>query len=479
MINAYDEIAYPPAAFRQTHPDRLAADALLFGLSPAPVDGSRVLEIGAGDGSNLIPMALTYPGSRFVGFDLAAGPIAGGVETISALDLDNIQLFQGDITNIDLGPEPFDYIISHGVYSWVTAEVRQALMALVDRSLAAQGVAFVSYNSLPGGFIRLAIRDELLRGVRAVAGRTAKVEAAMRRVKSWPAPSRHLGAFQRAVAEEVGQMRERSFAALAHDELSDAYHPVYLDDFANHCAANGLQILVESDPKQVGSWFAAPNTTGPNTAADVNAEIIARAQREDFVSVRFFRQSLIVRGEAHVQRRPLTAPLRAMHVSMRARRGPDGRFSSEGGARFEAPNAAWAQVLEHLVGSWPATTPVANFELDEAGLTTLARLYCLDAVELVAAPSRFITTAGDRPAASPLARLQASRGDARLTTLRHAMTDVENDFTRRFVAALDGTRTRAEIARDIAPHFNLAPDAAANRLAVLLDVLAHTPLLVQ
>jgi ubiquinone/menaquinone biosynthesis C-methylase UbiE len=433
-----------------------------------------VLEIGAGDGSNLIPMALAYPEGRFVGFDLAAAPVRRGLETIAALGLSNIRLFQADITSIALEPETFDYVIAHGIYSWVPDHVRDAMMRLVRRSLAPQGVAFVSYNALPGSYVRLAIRRDLLLNVRGVAGRTAKVEAAMRRLQSWPDPSRQQKPFQRAMAEEADQMRRRSFAALAHDELSDVYHPVYLEDFADHCAANDLKILVESDPKEIGAWFAPPTVT-----ERVEEDVLARAQQSDIAGIRLFHQSLLVRRETDIHRRPRTALLGGLHVSLRARRSADGRFSSEGGVSFSVPDPAMADTLERLAGMWPSTAPVASLGFNQAGLDALAGLYALDAVELVAAPSRFITRPGERPAASPLARLQARRGDARLTTLRHTMTDVDNDFTRDFVAALDGGRTRVEIARDIAPHFNLAPPAAADGLNTLLEVLARTPLLIQ
>src|SRR5215213_930881 len=96
----YDEIPYPSVPFPQTHPDRLAVLAMLYGMRPAPVEQCRVLELGCGDGSNLIPMALGLPTARFVGVDLAAEPIARGVQTIEALGRDNIALRQADVRQL-------------------------------------------------------------------------------------------------------------------------------------------------------------------------------------------------------------------------------------------------------------------------------------------------------------------------------------------------------------------------------------------
>jgi tRNA G46 methylase TrmB len=68
-LTAYDEVLYPSYTHNQTHPDRLATIATLFGLTPAPVERCRVLELGCGNGSNLVPMAYGLPGSEFVGID--------------------------------------------------------------------------------------------------------------------------------------------------------------------------------------------------------------------------------------------------------------------------------------------------------------------------------------------------------------------------------------------------------------------------
>jgi SAM-dependent methyltransferase len=471
MINAYDEIAYPSAAFPETHPDRLAAKAKLFGLEPASIDRRRVLEIGAGDGSNLIPMALTSPNASFVGFDLAGEPIKRGIEIARALGLANLNLFQADILDVDLGPDPFDYIIVQGIYSWVPEAVRNELMRLVRRSLAPRGVAYISYNALPGCYVRLAIRRDLQFGARGVASRPARVAAAMQRLAAWPAPSPAFGAFQNAVAEEAARMAKRSIGSLAHDELSDSYHPVFLTDVSAHAAENQLQLMTEAAANEVRAWFWPDDGPG-----DPALDVIARAQQADFGAVRCFRQGLFVGAETVLTRRPRAEAVAAMHISSTAHRVEGNRFECEG-ASFDLADPLLANVLEHLGSIWPNTAPVADMITDHDRLLALLDLYGDYSVELHVAPASF-TRGGDRPAASPLARLQAGRGETRLTTLRHTMVDVDDAFSRAFVAGLDGTRTRAEIARDIAGRFNLTAEDALAPLGVLLEILARAPLLV-
>src|SRR5262245_12481127 len=111
---AYDEIPYPGGAYQQSHVDRLETLATLFGMTPPDIRRCRVLELGCGDGSNLIPMACALPDSRFVGIDLSARQIQPGLETIRALRLANIELQQADIRDVDSSVGEFDYIIAHG-----------------------------------------------------------------------------------------------------------------------------------------------------------------------------------------------------------------------------------------------------------------------------------------------------------------------------------------------------------------------------
>src|SRR5258705_2791900 len=161
LHDSYEELPYPNFSFALTHPDRLATIGLLFGLAPVPVDRCRVLELGCSAGGNLIPMAATLPHSEFVGIDFSATAIGNGVADIAALALTNIRLLPMDIRDFGDAFGSFNYIIAHGVYSWVPEDVRESLLALCARCLAPSGIAYVSYNTLPGWHARGAIRDAM------------------------------------------------------------------------------------------------------------------------------------------------------------------------------------------------------------------------------------------------------------------------------------------------------------------------------
>jgi len=161
-MSDYAEVPYDSLPIPDTHPERLEALGYLFGLSAADPGACRVLELGCASGGNLIPLAFYFPRSRFLGVDLYANQIADGQALIDAVGLDNVTLRQGDILDLDpVALGQFDYVIVHGVYSWVPDAVRERILTLCAAVLAPEGIGYVSYNTLPGWRMRGMLRDVL------------------------------------------------------------------------------------------------------------------------------------------------------------------------------------------------------------------------------------------------------------------------------------------------------------------------------
>ena len=153
----------PNLCHNQTHPDRLAVIGRLLGMQPAPVTNCRVLELAAAKGGNLAPLAQALPDSEFVGLDYSAVQVAGGQELLAGAGSDQCAPCCSATfcrTPSDLGE--FDYIIAHGLYSWTTEPVRQRVLAICQEQLAPQGIAFISFNALPGWSMLRTMREMML-----------------------------------------------------------------------------------------------------------------------------------------------------------------------------------------------------------------------------------------------------------------------------------------------------------------------------
>ena len=323
-MSTYDEVPYPNLSHVQTHPDSLATLTTLLGLTPAPIENCRVLEIGCAQGGNLIPMAVSLPGSTLLGIDYSARQIEVGQAAIATLGLTNITLRHLDIREITPELGQFDYIIVHGVFSWVPDEVRDQLLTACQQNLAPTGVAFISYNVYPGWHMLATIRDMMLYHTRNITdpGERAAQARGLLKFLSESVPSvdqvraTMLNAYSKFLQTEMARIGPRSDAFLLHDELEEINNPLYFHQFVALAEAHGLQYVNDIDFRGALPNFWPAEVV--QTLTSVAADVIEMEQYLDFLRSRTFRQTILCHAGLIVNRTIEPDQLRRFYIAARA-----------------------------------------------------------------------------------------------------------------------------------------------------------------
>ena len=460
---SYDEVAYEGHTMARVHPDCFAVLGRLFGLDPPPADACRVLELGCGSGENLTSIAYTLPGATCVGLDTSEKAVERGRKRASSIVLPNLALEARNILEVDDRFGRFDYVICHGVYSWVPRDVQDKILEIAARNLANNGIAYVSFNAYPGWHLRRMAREMMLYHVSRFSAPAQRAEQgrALLDLLARFSISRD-NAYRSTLEEEVRSIQGVQDWYLVHDNLAAINTPLYFHEFMERAQAAGLQYL---GPAQFIPWESrlAPELT---EILDKLPDRIRREQYLDFLSGRAFRRSLLCRAGAPVRSEPSPAAIPSLWVSANARHvSPHPDTASDATETFQTPFGGELSTNRPLIKTaltllwevWPR--PVAFPELwtevakrlppaaerDTADDLAAVLLTCFQAgfIDLHVQPPVFALTPGERPAASALARLEA-RERGIVTNLKHQMVAVDV-LPRLLLEACDGTRDRAAL----------------------------------
>ena len=475
----YDETPYNSVSYPQSAPGQLAAVGYLFGLETPDVARARVLEIGCAAGGNLIPYAATHPDARVVGVDLSPAQIDQGRLMVDGLGLDNVELLAGDIARMDVAAlGQFDFIIAHGVYSWVPAEVQDALLSAFRTLLAPQGVAYLSYNVYPGWKSKEIARDAMLLASGASATPEDKARDARAMVDFLEEVTEADGVLARVLAEFRAHSEGFGDSSLLHDELATFNAPCYFYEMVGRAGRHGLTFLAEARPEVM-----FPANFGPKVAEHLlekcgGVQVLVE-QYLDFVVNRTFRQSLLVHGERASQIRydPDRSRIRRLHIAawVPPVEGPTRidnsrqEYREADGATLFTNDPGIKAALDALSDRWPWTlsrqelVDAVHARLVSAGLHPSASLpdhvddlmgvlilqgqarWRLDPVLPDAAPTplRLDETA------RRMAELTRNRSDAWTFNLWHE-THLLSPVDRHLLPLLDGSRDRSALVEDLA-----------------------------
>ncbi len=473
LESAYEAIPYSGKAFAETHPDHMGTVAALLGVEAPCPDDCRVLEIGCGDGSNLIPMAEALPQSTFIGIDLGRSHIEKARHFAEVVGLQNITFHQLDIADFDREEAPFDYIICHGVYSWVPPQIQERILEICARQLTPNGIAYVSHNALPGWHMRGMVRDMAAYAKKSDGDREPQEDL------------RHARALVENLADQLNLI-QTPYAALLkaefelanqaddhyfyHEYLAEYNEALYLYQFIDRARAHGLNYLADSE-----LCLSLPGVGDPgieNLLQSLSSNRIDRQQYADFLFNRPFRRTLLCHTEVTVTESFQSDRLSQLHASTNATVSPmtpgkPASIQAWDGTSLGLPLPLVEAAFRHLASVKPASLTVDQLlrnarrdmqlpeqsPTDAADRETLSRWLLTGqsttptaVIDLHRFPDRFAhaySTTSD-PVASPVVRFQCANGAKIVTNRRHESKSIDALY-QRILIALDGKHSRSDL----------------------------------
>ncbi len=484
----YDEVPYSSFTFPQTRPDRLASLGTYFGMQPAPPEKCRVLELGCGDGTNLISFAYILPDSRFVGLDLGQRHIDDAKNAAGELELSNLEFHCEDVMNVTRERfGEFDYIITHGLFSWVPDEVRAKILDIYSECLTPHGVGHISFNAYPGCKTREMLWDMMKYYTSAIDDPMQKVAGGVQYLNFLNFASEKETAYQTLINSELSQYSQRTAENIFHDDFSPLNQPFYFHEFAAMLAENGLQFLSEVDA------FWTESQLRPEIAAkldELGDDVIKREQYTDFIKGRPFRSSLVCRDSVKLDRDPPPAIMRSFYLAsqLEPESGqPDIRSNTS--EKFKAPNGTTTEIddpwtkaavlyLQSIWSSSASFDEVVEQSANRTGPDTfdadalaahLLELFKKGFIYLHKFKPTFPTEASEKPTASRFVQWQIRRKCTDITALSGMNIRPDSDLMKLLLLLCDGTRTRDELTAELGKRVEFPEDQKAEAMRQLPD----------
>jgi len=237
--------------------------ALVGGVQPPARDtGFAWCDLGCGQGVTANILAATHPCGTFHAIDVMLAHIDHGQRLAAEAGIANVSFHCVDFAAaVDLELPSFDYIVTHGVYSWVDTANQRALRRFFDRRLQPGGLVYVSYNAMPGWardlpFQRLA--RELARG--SSGDSAARFTAALDIIRALIAAKAPALAPSFIVGELEHRPEDYTPAYLVHEFMPGAWQPLYVTEVRAAMKTIGLvpvgsATLIENlDPLVLGGY---------------------------------------------------------------------------------------------------------------------------------------------------------------------------------------------------------------------------------
>ena len=458
QTSIYDKVPYTKNIYQQSQPNFIATAATLFGIQPPPVGTCKVLELGCASGINTIAMAQDIPEGQFVGIDYSITQIKEGQANIDWLGLKNITLKAMDFNDVTMDLGKFDYIVAHGVYSWIAPSLRDRLLQICQQYLQPNGIAYVSYNTYPGWHNDHMLRKMMLYRTRHLSDPQAKLEQAKELLNFFITTTKNkYDSYSLSLRKELDYINKLDQNYLVHEYLEEYNEPVLFTEFIKQANEYNLQYITDMRTPFVATEdFSFQNS--------LEFDLIETEQYFDFLRNTAFRETLLCHQDINLNRNLssienlyIAAPLKSSDQDEDVK--PDdtlAKFNNLSGETVLSVTSpllkavclclgeAWPQNLsfadlmhqvQELLTMIDKDTVVSIADVDEVK-TMLREFYLKKIVELSVYPPKFTLKINEFPMASSISRLQ-SKCSKQVTNLRYEVFTL-NFATRDILQHLDG-----------------------------------------
>jgi hypothetical protein len=406
-----------------------------------------------------------------VGVDLAKNAIAAGQAVIAGLELENIRLHHLDVCDLNRSRfGRFDYIIAHGLYSWVPASVREHILVVCSEMLNSQGIAYISYNAQPGNHLRDLSRAIMRYHVAHFEDPKEKIRQGRGILKFLSECRVSANPYVTALKAEFERVVNYTDEVFFHDDLSEINQAFYVGEFLSAAQQHSLQFLGEACPNEIGPRNFTPDVIPKLKELEGGSEII-REQYKDFILGRAFRETLLCHEELQLASDFLPERISQLHAACDAAvidsEGSDHSvfFRKQNDSEVQISHPRIAAALKYLCAQWPCAASFgallqvaqseravsdehATFEVDNLFIAeALTALYKAGFVELHVIPPRLVNSVSERPTSSSLPRFQLARGASTSNQL-HQPVNFPDPESRHLVLLLDGSRDKEMIIRE-------------------------------
>ncbi len=296
----YSEIAYTVEFQRQIMPVWLNAASLLAGYRPKDLTQPfRWCDLGCGYGFSALVAAACHPEAEIYGFDFNPAHIETARRMATEAGLSNARFedtsFEA-LANAPPGTWPkMDFIVLHGVWSWISAAQRAHVLRFIDAHLAPGGIVYNSYNALAGWAAMLPVQKWLRHVCVTRPGPANQMVATGIGLLDEMKAKGALFFKENPVANaRLDHMRTQDVHYVSHELLHDSWEPfspdhVALDMAQVRCGFMGSATLLENFDA-----FSVPQEMLPMLAQAHDA--IEKEMLRDFGAGRTFRRDLFRRG---------------------------------------------------------------------------------------------------------------------------------------------------------------------------------------